>query len=258
MVRKVAAFDVIGTCFGFSNIVQAIEEEFGAELKQAGTTSSHVMTSWYTQATRDFTFLSVSEQYTPTAKVFEATLPRVLATALDPSPQYPSISRVTTFPEDKLKRIVAELPKLPARPGLVDAFGTLQKAGFEVYAVSNGSKQTVQGLFGAVDSPRKPEIFTSSAFETRIVSCDDLKTAKPSPQVYRHALDITGADPAKGDICWFIAAHSWDLLSARKAGFKTGYVTFEEIVGCEEIFGKPDATEDGLAKLAKTIVDQSS
>jgi 2-haloacid dehalogenase len=47
-------------------------------------------------------------------------------------------------------------------------------------------------------------------------------------------------------------------MPARKAGFKTGYVTFEEIVGCEDLWGKPDLTEDGLAKLAKSIVDSSS
>jgi 2-haloacid dehalogenase len=46
-------------------------------------------------------------------------------------------------------------------------------------------------------------------------------------------------------------------LPARNAGFKTAYVTFEEINGCEQIFGTPDVTEDGLAKAAKSIVDQS-
>lgn len=70
---------------------------------------------------------------------------------------------------------------------------------------------------------------------------------------YEYTLTQSGVKPDT-DICWFVAAHNWDLLPARKAGFKTAYVTFEEIVACEDIFGKPDITEDGLAKVAKAIV----
>ena len=76
-------------------------------------------------------------------------------------------------------------------------------------------------------------------------------------QQYKYALEKAGADPSK-DVCWFVAAHNWDLLPARQAGFKTAYVTFEEIVACEDIFGQPDITEDGLAKAAKSIVHASS
>lgn len=153
--------------------------------------------------------------------------------------------------------MTSQLKSLPARPGLVDAFETLWKAGFEVYAVSNSAIESTRGLLSAQKPPSKPEIFTSGEFDKYIVSCDEVKRAKPNPEVYKHALQKAGADPAK-DVCWFVAAHNWDLLPARTAGFKTAYVTFEEIVACEDIFGVPDITEDGLAKAAKSIVQQSS
>ena len=73
---------------------------------------------------------------------------------------------------------------------------------------------------------------------------------------YARTLERAGADPKQGDECWFIAAHTWDLLPARSAGFKTAYVDFEEIYPCEEIYGKPDVFEDGLAKAAKKIVGE--
>ena len=79
--------------------------------------------------------------------------------------------------------MTAELRKLPARPGLIDSFETLWKAGFEVYAVSNGSADTVKALFSGVESPAKPDMFTSSEFEKYIVSCDDVGKAKPCPEV---------------------------------------------------------------------------
>jgi hypothetical protein len=32
---------------GFSNVIEVIEKEFGAEIKEAGTTPAHVMMSWW-------------------------------------------------------------------------------------------------------------------------------------------------------------------------------------------------------------------
>lgn len=75
---------------------------------------------------------------------------------------------------------------------------------------------------------------------------------------YAHALKRAGLESGDTEDAWFVAAHAWDLLPARKQGFKTAYVTFEEIVQCDEIFGRADVVEDGLAKAAKRIVQLSS
>jgi 2-haloacid dehalogenase len=64
MVKKIAAFDVFGTSFGivhaychvslklmplpgFASVISALDEEFGPELKKAGTTPAHVFMSWF-------------------------------------------------------------------------------------------------------------------------------------------------------------------------------------------------------------------
>jgi hypothetical protein len=122
---------------------------------------------------------------TPIGKVFASTLPRALAIALDPAPQYPSLSRVSSFPEEKLTRVVSQLKSLPARPGLVDGFETLWKAGFEVYAVSNGAIESTKGLLAQCEAKSKPEIFTSGEFDKYVVSCDEVKRAKPNPEIVR-------------------------------------------------------------------------
>jgi 2-haloacid dehalogenase len=212
-------------------------------------------------------------------KVFAATLPRALAIALDPAPDYPSVSRVRSFPKDKMDRVLAELKQLKGRPGLVDAFSTLWDAGFEIYAVSNGAKEGTKALLATLDdsNSNRKDVFVNGEFDKYIVSCDEVQKAKPSPEIvsfcesalatwacqltclctqYARTLELAGADPKQGDECWFIAAHSWDLLPARNAGFKTAYVDFEEIYPCEEIYGKPDVFEDGLAKAAKKIVGE--
>jgi hypothetical protein len=120
---------------------------------------------------------------TPIGKVFASTLSRSLAIALDPAPKYPSTSRVSSFSEDKLERVLSNLKSLPGRPGLVDGFETLWKAGFEVYAVSNGATATTKGYLANLEPKSKPDIFTSGEFDKYIISCDEVKKAKPSPDV---------------------------------------------------------------------------
>ena len=134
---------------------------------------------------RDFTYLSISGSYTAMPKVFAATLPRALAIALDPAPDYPSVSRVRSFPKDKMDRVLAELKQLKGRPGLVDAFSTLWDAGFEIYAVSNGAKEGTKALLATLDdsNSNRKDVFVNGEFDKYIVSCDEVQKAKPSPEI---------------------------------------------------------------------------
>lgn len=74
---------------------------------------------------------------------------------------------------------------LPARPGLVDGFETLWKAGFEIYAVSNGSIESTKGLLAQTQPKNNPDVFTSGEFDKYIVSCDEVKRAKPNADIVR-------------------------------------------------------------------------
>lgn len=118
-------------------------------------------------------------------KVWAATLPRALAIALNPAIDYPSMSLTSSFPSDKLAKVVEEVKNLPARPGLANAFDTLWEAGYEIYAVSNGAKEGTKRLLSKVESNHKKAIFTDGSYDKYIISCDDVQNAKPF-------LDIVG------------------------------------------------------------------
>jgi hypothetical protein len=47
MGRRIVAFDVFGTSFGFTNVVREIERQFGDELKRASTSAEAVLFTWY-------------------------------------------------------------------------------------------------------------------------------------------------------------------------------------------------------------------
>jgi len=79
-----------------------------------------------------------------------------------------------------------------------------------------------------------------------MLSCDEIQVAKPDVKVYENTnarLDSRGCEP--GDR-WFVAAHSWDLIAARKAGFKTAWVASEEGDPCTGLFGEFDVVASDL------------
>ena len=117
-------------------------------------------------------------------KVWKATLPRALAIAINPHIEFPTTSLTDSFDSSKLDSVASELSKLPARPGLDNCYKTLWEAGYDIYAVSNGAKSGTKTLLNQVDF-EKP-VFTGADAENFIVSCDDVKKAKPFLDIVRH------------------------------------------------------------------------
>jgi 2-haloacid dehalogenase len=135
---------------------------------------------------------------------------------------------------------------MSARPGLKSCFDGLRGAGFDVYAVTNGGSETSLKYYHAAGIELDAE---------HLLSCDAIKVAKPDARVYETAkrhLEARGVGEGEK---WFVAAHAWDLIAARKAGFKTAYLDFEEHDPVTEVFGKFDvyasSMEDLLGKLGE-------
>lgn len=53
------------------------------------------------------------------------------------------------------------------------------------------------------------------------LSAESVRAYKPSPEVYRLAVDTAGCPP---DRVLMVAAHAWDLRAARSCGLRTAYV----------------------------------
>jgi 2-haloacid dehalogenase len=54
-----------------------------------------------------------------------------------------------------------------------------------------------------------------------VLSTGSVRTFKPAPAAYRHAIDALDLDPSR---TLFVAAHPWDLGAAAAHGFRTAYV----------------------------------
>ena len=94
-------------------------------------------------------------------------------------------------------------------PGLGEAFQLLSEKG-KVFIVTNGAQKTTEGYVHQAGLEKYVEA---------VKSCDEVGLSKPFPEVYAMANKTLDAYGKKEDgQRWFVAAHSWDLHAARKAG----------------------------------------
>ncbi|KAK5102318.1 hypothetical protein LTR70_000103 [Exophiala xenobiotica] len=227
---KSASFDVLGTCFHFTPLITLIDRILHRTDPSTPIDATTLFHSWFYAAQRDFTYLHLSGSYTPIASVLHQTFRRACSIVNFPDP-------ANTITDDDLAAIMTELKRLPPRDGLSEIFTGLRREGWDVYAVTNGAAQTSLKYF---------ELAGIEFDSEHMLSCDEIQVAKPDVKVYENTnrrLDSRGCEA--GDR-WFVAAHSWDLIAARKAGFKTAWVASEEGDPCTGLFGEFDVVASDL------------
>lgn len=221
---KSASFDVLGTCFHFTPLITLIHRILHRSQPNTTIDAPTLFASWFYAAQRDFTYLSISGSYTPIATILRSTFRRALAIVEFPDPAH-------NITEGDLDDIVAELKRLPPREGLSEIFKGLREEGWDVFAVTNGGKDASLKYFELAGVPLDAE---------HLLSCDDIKVAKPDVRVYENTAAHLEKRGCEKDQRWFVAAHSWDLIAARKAGFRTAWVAHEEGDPCTDLFGEFD------------------
>lgn len=233
-MTKSVCFDVLGTCFDFDAAIEAIETRLGSRLKAIGVDPKTLFFSWFYAAQRDFTYTTVVNVYIPIATVLKNTFRRACLIVDLPQDRAPT--------DEDVSEVMKAVTSLRPRPGLKACFDGLRTAGWEVLGVTNGGKETSLNYFKLANIELDGD---------HLLSCDEIQAAKPDFRVYTNAkrhLTSKGLSEKDGDR-WFVAAHAWDLIAARKAGFKTAYLDYEEHDPCEEIFGKFDLYASSMEEL---------
>ncbi|GAA5866959.1 hypothetical protein JCM8547_003932 [Rhodosporidiobolus lusitaniae] len=238
------AFDVLGTCFSFNLARDALQKVF-PQLSQDHAQA--VIDDWFHSSQRDFTYLSMNGSYTPIAKILKANLPRTLlmmnlirSSAASSDPSSFDWSSYTD-------PITSTIPYMTARPGLTEATDLLLADNFRLLAATNGGLDTTKGLY-------KKALGEETARKWGYFSCDEDKAAKPAPTVYRDVWRRFGFKDEEEKHGWFVASHTWDLFAAKKAGFKTAFVTYEEHLFLEDVWGMPDVVAKNLEDAARQII----
>lgn len=233
-----ACFDVLGTCFDFIGAIEVVTDRLGSKLANVNADAKSLVFSWFFAAQRDFTYTSTVGNYTPIAQILKHTIKRACMIVDLPPDQ---------ITDDDVDAIMAEVRRLKPRPGLKTCYDGLRQAGWDVYGVTNGGKEASLNYYKLADIELD---------EDHLLSCDDIKVAKPDVKVYTTAhqhLTARGLGKEDDGDRWFIAAHAWDLMAARKAGFKTAYLAFEEHDPVEPVFGRFDIYAETMEELLEKM-----
>jgi 2-haloacid dehalogenase len=230
-----ASFDVIGTCFEFSAPIKTIHQRLGPKLSTAAVDPKTLFFSWFYAAQRDFTYVSMAGSYKPIAEILKLTFRRACRIVDLPA------DAVT---DDDIAEVMKAFKSMGPREGLKECFDGLRASGWDVYGVTNGGSETSLAYYHNANIDLDAE---------HLLSCDDLKIAKPDVKVYENAnKHLTSRNVGDGDR-WFVAAHAWDLISARAAGFKTAYLDFEEHDPVTEVFGEFDLYASSMEELLEKL-----
>ena len=104
------------------------------------------------------------------------------------------------------QRLLAAFTMLPAFDDAEDCLARLDIEEFDLYALSNGSRDAVEKLLAQADIGGR---FVD------VVSVDEIATFKPDPAVYQHFLKRAGADAADA---WLVSGNPFDVIGAQSAG----------------------------------------
>ena len=111
---------------------------------------------------------------------------------------------------------------------------------YKLVALSNGEQWYLEELLGN----NVPVEFDD------IISVDQVGAFKPSPGIYRKAVQRLGCEP--GEIM-MVAAHAFDIYGAQACGFKAAYVNRYKLP-TEETAYQPEIIVDNFLELAERLL----
>jgi 2-haloacid dehalogenase len=139
--------------------------------------------------------------------------------------RYESFSTCTVQALDYTDRLFSTNISITDKQALMDAYKTLpaftdvtqslilaQKAGFRLFAFSNGSENAVGQLLQSAG--------IRPYFEG-VISVESLQTFKPNPNVYQYFLDKTNSQPGNS---WLVSSNPFDVIGAVSAGMKAAWL----------------------------------
>ncbi len=144
-----------------------------------------------------------------------------------------------SFTADAVREFMQVYMDLQPYPDAVEGLRAVG-ARYKLVALSNGEQWYLEMLL----SNNVPVEFDA------IISVDQVGAFKPSPGIYRKAVQRLKCEP--GEIM-MVAAHSFDILGAQACGFKAAYVNRYNLP-TEDSEYQPDIIVDDFVQLAERLL----
>ena len=220
-MARVCVFDVNETLLDLRALDPHFERAFG----DAG-----VRRAWFLQLLQSALVATVTGAYSDFGTIGGA--------ALDMVAEREGID----LSEEERQRILGGMRELPPHPEVADSLDRLRDAGLRLATLTNSTQQVAEAQ---MESSRLRGYFE------QILSADTVKRLKPAPEPYRMAAESFGVEIGEVRL---VAAHSWDVAGALRAGCAAAFVARPGMV-LDPLVERPDVVGEDLREVADRILE---
>jgi 2-haloacid dehalogenase len=143
--------------------------------------------------------------------------------------------------EAAIQHVLDGFAELPPHPDVEPALIMLAKAKVPAYAFTHGSADVVREAL---------DLAQLRSYLRGVISAEEISSFKPPPAVYHWACQRVGTEPARTAL---VAAHSWDIHGAVRAGLLAGFATREE-GGMSDVFDAPHVVAERLDDVIERLL----
>jgi 2-haloacid dehalogenase len=143
--------------------------------------------------------------------------------------------------EDK-QEILGGMRELPPHPEVAESLERLREAGLRMATLTNSTREVAEAQM---------ENSGLRGYFEQILSADAVKRLKPAPEPYRMAAESLGVEMGQVRL---VAAHSWDVAGALRAGCAAAFVARPGMV-LDPLVERPDVIGVDLREVADRILE---
>jgi 2-haloacid dehalogenase len=220
-MARVCLFDVNETLLDLGALDPHFERVFG----DAG-----VRRAWFLQLLQSALVATVTGAYANFGKIGAAALEMVAE------------REGVDLAEEDRQRILGGMRDLPPHPEVAESLDRLRDAGLRLATLTNSTQQVAEAQM---------ESSGLRGYFEQILSADAVKCLKPAPEPYRMAAESLGVEIGQVRL---VAAHSWDVAGALRAGCVAAFVARPGMV-LDPLVERPDVVGGDLREVADRILE---
>ena len=220
-MARVCVFDVNETLLDLGALDPHFERVFG----DAG-----VRRAWFLQLLQSALVATVTGAYSTFGTIGAAALEMVAER-----------EGVDLSEEDK-QEILGGMRELPPHPEVAKSLERLREARLRMATLTNSTQQVAEAQM---------ENSGLRGYFEQILSADAVKRLKPAPEPYRMAAESLGVEIGQVRL---VAAHSWDVAGALRAGCAAAFVARPGMV-LDPLVERPDVIGVDLREVADRILE---
>jgi 2-haloacid dehalogenase len=219
-MARVCVFDVNETLLDLAALDPIFQRLFGdASLRKA----------WFAQMLQSALVATITNAYSDFGATGIAALEMIAA------------RQGVALTEEDRQQIRDSMQHLPPHPEVKSSLEKLRAAGLRLASLTNSTQRVAEAQLSNAG--------LTTYFE-RILSADSVKRLKPAPEPYRMAAQHLGV--GINDIR-LIAAHSWDVAGALRAGCAAAFVARPGMV-LDPLVARPDVVGGNLEEVTELIL----